>query len=131
VRKIRVLLADGHEAYRKGLARAVKAHPRLELAEQVSDGRRALECVLALAPDIAVLEVRMPGLDGLEVCDILTGLDRRPATKVVLLSGEANETLAAAARIVGVAAVLSTDLARQELCERLVALAQPEPTGTE
>jgi DNA-binding NarL/FixJ family response regulator len=123
VRKITVLLADGHEAYRQGLARAVTAHPRLELAEQVSDGRRALECVLALEPDVAVLEVRMPHLDGLEVCDVLGGLERRPGTRIVLLSSEANETLAAAARVVGVAAVLSKDLARQELCERLVQLA--------
>jgi DNA-binding NarL/FixJ family response regulator len=123
VRKIGVLLADGHEAYRKGLARAVKAHPRLTLAGQVSDGRSALEYVLEHQPDVAVLEVRMPRLDGLEVCDILNGLDRQPRTKVILLSGEANATLESAARVVGVAAVLSKDLARQELCESLVELA--------
>jgi two-component system, NarL family, nitrate/nitrite response regulator NarL len=122
VHKISVLLADGHEAYRKGLARAVKAHPRLQLSAQVSDGRHALEYVLERQPDLAVLELRMPGLDGLEVCDILTGLDRPPRTRVVLLSGEANATLESAANVVG-AALLSKDLARQELCERLVELA--------
>jgi two-component system, NarL family, nitrate/nitrite response regulator NarL len=122
VHKISVLLADGHEAYRKGLARAVKAHPRLQLSAQVSDGRHALEYVLERQPDLAVLELRMPGLDGLEVCDILTGLDRPPRTRVVLLSGEANATLESAANVVG-AALLSKDLARQELCERFVELA--------
>jgi two-component system, NarL family, nitrate/nitrite response regulator NarL len=125
VRKISVLLADGHEAYRKGLARAVTAHPRLALAEQVSDGRRALELVLEHQPDVAVLEVRMPQLGGLEVCDILSGLDRPPRTRVVLLSGEANPTLEAAAKLVGVAAVLSKDLTRHELCEQLVRLGAP------
>jgi len=123
VRKIDVLLADGHEAYRKGLARAVTAHPRLSLAGEVPDGRSALEYVLEHQPDVAVLEVRMPRLDGLEVCDILSGLDREPPTKVVLLSGEANATLESAARVVGVVAVLSKDLTRQELCERLLELA--------
>jgi two-component system, NarL family, nitrate/nitrite response regulator NarL len=124
VRKISVLLADGHEAYRKGLARAVKAHPRLQLAAQVADGRHALEYVLERQPELAVLELRMPGLDGLEVCDILSGLDRPPRTRVVLLSGEANATLESAAKLVG-AALLSKELARQELCERFVKLAAP------
>jgi two-component system nitrate/nitrite response regulator NarL len=128
VRRTTVLLADGHEAYRKGLARAVKAHPRLELADQVADGRRALEYVLEHAPDLAVLELRMPQLDGLEVFDILSGLDQPPPTKVVLISGEANATLEAAARVAGVAALLSKDLARHELCERLAELAGP-PDG--
>ena len=122
MREISVLLADGHEAYRKGLARAVTAHPRLQVSAQVADGRHALEHVLERQPDLAVLELRMPGLDGLEVCDILAGLDRPPRTRVVLLSGEANATLESAAGTVG-AALLSKDLTRQELCERFVKLA--------
>lgn len=89
----------------------------------MSDGRSALEYMLEHQPDVAVLEVRMPRLGGLEVCDILSGLDRPQRTKVVLLSGEANATLESAARVVGVVAVLSKDLTRQELCERLVELA--------
>jgi CheY-like chemotaxis protein len=87
---------------------------------EASDGRRALEELLALEPDIAVLEVRMPQLDGLEVCDILAGLDRRLKTMVVLISGEANETLAASARAMGLAALLNKDSTRTQLCERIV-----------
>jgi two-component system, NarL family, nitrate/nitrite response regulator NarL len=114
-------LADGHEAYRDGLARAVAAHPRLELVAEAADGRRALELLLELEPDVAVLEVRMPGLDGLEVCEILAGLDRSPRTRIVLISGEANETLAAAADAMGIAAVLSKDSTRTQLCDRIAA----------
>jgi two-component system nitrate/nitrite response regulator NarL len=113
-----VLLADGHGAYREGLARAIEAHPRLELIAEAADGRQALEDVLALEPDLAVLEVRMPRLDGLEVSEILRGLDRPLRTRVVLISGEVNETLVAAARATGVAAVLSKESARIELCDR-------------
>src|SRR5437868_15282343 len=83
VRTISVLLADGHEAYRDGLARAIAAHPRLELVAEAADGRRALELVLELEPDVAVLEVRMPELDGLEVCDVIGGVDRPPRPEVV------------------------------------------------
>jgi DNA-binding NarL/FixJ family response regulator len=116
-------LADGHEAYRDGLARAITAHPRLTLAAEVADGRLALEQLMALEPDVAVLEVRMSQLDGLEVCDILASLDRPLATKVVLISGEANETLAASARSMGLAAVLNKDATRTQICERLLEIA--------
>ena len=120
MRKFSVLLADGHEAYRKGLARAIAANPRLELVCEAADGRRALELLLEHEPDVAVLEMRMPGLDGLEVCDILSGLDRPIATRLVLISGEANQTLAAAAGDMGLEAVLSKDLTRSQLCDRIV-----------
>jgi DNA-binding NarL/FixJ family response regulator len=128
VRKISVLLADSHEAYREGLARAIKADPRLELAAEAPDGRGALEQILALRPGVALLEVRMPYLDGLEVWDILNGLDRPIGTRVALISGETNETLASEARAMGVAAVLSKDATRGELCDMIVRIADaPEP----
>jgi DNA-binding NarL/FixJ family response regulator len=120
VRIYSVLLADGHEAYRAGFARAVAAHPRLEVAGQAADGREALELLLATEPDIAVLEIRMPQLDGLEVCEILAGLDRQPRTRIALITGEPNETLARDARAMGLAAVLSKDSSRTQLCERIV-----------
>lgn len=119
-----VLLADSHEAYRDGLARAIAAHPRLSVASKASDGRRALEELLSLEPDIALLEVRMPQLDGLEVCDILAGLDRPVKTKVVLISGEANETLSASVRAMGMSAVLNKDSTRTQICDRLVEICE-------
>jgi two-component system, NarL family, nitrate/nitrite response regulator NarL len=124
VRPFSVLLADGHEAYRDGLARAITAHPRLDLVAEAADGRRALELLLELEPDVAVLEVRMPGLDGLEVCDILAGLDRELRTLIALISGEANETLAAAAHAMGMAAVLNKDSTRTQLCDRIAAIGE-------
>ena len=127
MRTYSVLLADSHEAYREGLARAIAAHPRLALVGEAADGRRALEELLALQPDIALLEVRMPQLDGLEVCDILAGLDRPVGTKVVLISGAANATLASSVQAMGLAAVLSKDSTRTQLCEELVAIGDHDP----
>jgi two-component system nitrate/nitrite response regulator NarL len=124
VQPISVLLADGHVAYREGLARAIEADPRLNLVAEAADGRHALEELLALEPDLAVLEVRMPQLDGLEVCEVLCGLDGELRTHIVLLSGEVNETLEAAARSIGVAALLSKDSSRNQLCDRFVAIAE-------
>ena len=120
MRTFSVLVADGHEAYREGLARAIAAHARLELIAEAADGRLALENILRLEPDIAVLEVRMPRLDGLEVCDILSGLDRPVRTRLALISGEVNETLARAASAVGRAALLDKDWTRSQLCDHIV-----------
>jgi DNA-binding NarL/FixJ family response regulator len=124
VRTFSVLLADGHETYRDGLARAVAAHSRLKLVGEAADGRRALELLLELEPDIGVLEVRMPQLDGLEVCGILARLERPLHTRLVLISGETNETLAAAARDMGLHAVLSKDSTRHQLCDRIVEICE-------
>ena len=117
---IRVFLADGHEGYRAGLARAIGAHPELVLAGEARDGREALEQALVLRPDVVALEVRLDRLGGLDVCRTLTGLDEPVAGQVVLLSGEPNEALAEAARSAGAAAVLDKSAARTAICGRLV-----------
>jgi len=67
---VRVFVADDHPMYREGLVRAIKERPDLELVGQSADGRAALPEIRRLTPDVAVLDVRMPGLTGTEV---LTG----------------------------------------------------------
>jgi two-component system, NarL family, response regulator DevR len=120
--RIRVLLVDGHEGYRTGLARAIAEHPMLELAGEASDGREALEQVLLLQPDLLVLEVRLAKLGGIDVCRTLRGLDVPVGTRPVLLTGERNEAVMTAAADAGALAVLDKSAARHELLERLVQL---------
>lgn len=98
------------------------AHPRLDLVAEAADGRRALELLLEFDPDIAVLEVRMPALDGLDVCEILAGLEQPVGTRIALISSEANQTLAASASAMGLAAVLSKDSTRNQLCDRIAGI---------
>ena len=118
-----MLLVDGHEGYRKGLARAIAEHSLLELAGEASDGREALEQVLLLRPDLLVLEVRLAKLGGIDVCLTLGGLDEPLETRAVLLTGERNEAVTAAAAEAGALAVLDKSATRQELLELLVQLA--------
>jgi two-component system NarL family response regulator len=118
-----VLLVDGHEGYRKGLARAIAEHPALELAGEASDGREALEQALLLKPHVVVLEVRLGSLGGIDVCRTLSGLDEPLDTRTVLLTGERNEALMAEAAQAGASAVLDKSAARHELVQRLVELA--------
>ena len=116
---MRIVIADDHETYRRGLARAIRRFGTLDLVGEASDGTEALKVIREASPDIALLDVRMPGLDGLEVARRLRELG---GITVVLLTGSSTEELTAAADAAGVHALLSKDLARDDICRRLLAL---------
>ncbi|MCW3023426.1 MAG: response regulator transcription factor [Conexibacter sp.] len=116
---LRVVIADDHETYRKGLARAIRRFGTLDLVGEAADGLEALAIVREASPDVALLDVRMPGLDGLEIARRLRELG---GVHVVLLTGSATQTLRAAAEAAGAHALLSKDLARDDICRRLLVL---------
>ena len=62
--RVRVVVADDHPLYREGVLRAIKARPELEAVGVAADGREALAEIERLRPDVAVLDVRMPGSTG-------------------------------------------------------------------
>lgn len=64
--RLRVFLADDHELVREGLRAIVNAQPDMECVGEAGDGRAAVEQVQKILPDVAVLDVSMPGLNGLE-----------------------------------------------------------------
>ncbi len=116
---MRIVIADDHETYRRGLARAIRRFGTLDLVGEASDGAQALEVIREASPDVALLDVRMPGLDGLEVARRLSELG---GVRVVLLTGSGTDELTAAAQAAGVHLLLSKDLARDDICRRLLAL---------
>ncbi len=83
---LRVLLADDHEIIRLGVASALAAQLDCEICAEASDGREALKLVAVTHPHVAVVDLGLPGLNGLD----LTGQIRRyhPETEVVVLSGD-------------------------------------------
>jgi DNA-binding NarL/FixJ family response regulator len=99
----RILIADDSDTVR-GLIRAFLEHRgNVEICAETSDGRATLQAALALRPDLLILDVVMPELNGLEVASILK--ERLPETKTVLFTmyGESIKSLALAA---GVYAIL-------------------------
>jgi two-component system, NarL family, nitrate/nitrite response regulator NarL len=83
---LRVLVADDHPLFRHAICAAIERHPGLALVAQAADGTEALELIDALEPDVAVLDHRMPGLTGAEVCEALQAREDRPATSLLILS---------------------------------------------
>jgi two-component system invasion response regulator UvrY len=70
---IKVLLADDHSIVRAGLCRIVEESGDMEVIAEAADGRETIRLVLETSPDVAVIDISMPGLDGLEVVDQLRG----------------------------------------------------------
>lgn len=65
------MIIDDHPLFRQGLRQAVEADPRFEVVGEADDGPKALEQILKIQPDVAVLDVNLPGLTGLEVASAL------------------------------------------------------------
>jgi two-component system nitrate/nitrite response regulator NarL len=116
---VRVFVADDHPVYRDGMVRAISERPDLELVGEASDGRGALDEIAGARPDVALIDIRMPGLDGLEVL----GAIRRDSTgtQVLLLSAHLDSDLAYRAVAAGAKGYLSKQAARQEICDGIVA----------
>jgi two-component system, NarL family, nitrate/nitrite response regulator NarL len=120
-RPFTVVLADDQRAYREGLARAISRHRGLELLAVVERGNEALHAIESLQPDLALIDVRMGGLLGTTVCELLR--ERHPdlPTRLVLMSADGTSAVGSEP---GVDGFVSKDRSRREICEALVKLAQ-------
>lgn len=81
---IRVILADDHALLREGLRALLGANPAIAVVAEVGDGREALRRAEELKPDVLVMDVSMPGLNGIEAAELVRA--RCPQTQVVMLS---------------------------------------------
>jgi DNA-binding NarL/FixJ family response regulator len=123
-RQMRVFIADDHAGYRGGMARLVDEHPALEVVGEAADGNEALDGVVALQPDLALLDIRMPGLTGLEVCRRLRADRSAPTTRIVLITGTPDRVIAALAADAGAVALLAKETPPTRICAELVAAAK-------
>lgn len=121
-RRVSVLVADDHPAMRGALARLVRDHDALELVGEAADGEQAIAMVEALSPDVALLDVRMPQLDGLGVLSRLR--DAGCAAKVLLISGSDDSEIAHEAIGRGAAGFLSKDSEESEISDAILAVAE-------
>ena len=120
-RRVGVVVADDHPLFREGLERAVRGRPELELLEATGEGREALERIRALAPDVAVLDIRLPGLDGFEVLNAL--VRDGSGTRVVFLSATAEQELVYRAVQAGAHGYFRKEADREAILDGIAAVA--------
>ncbi|OII33827.1 DNA-binding response regulator [Curtobacterium sp. MMLR14_010] len=83
---IRVLVADDQALVRAGISALLGAEPDIEVVGVASDGIEALALARSTRPDVACLDIRMPGMDGIEVARALCGPDADPAVPALMLT---------------------------------------------
>ncbi len=83
---IRVLVADDQDIVRSGLRMILDAQPGIEVVAEAVNGREALELARRLRPDVCLLDIRMPELDGIEVTRLLAGPDAADPLAVVVIT---------------------------------------------
>jgi two-component system nitrate/nitrite response regulator NarL len=119
--RVTVLVADDHPIYREGIVRAIKDRDDLELVGEAADGREALAQIERLDPTVAVLDIRMPGMDGTQVLDSLR--QNGVQTEILFLSAFTEPELAYKTVAAGAKGYLSKESSRREVCDAILTIA--------
>ncbi|MCA1602337.1 MAG: protein kinase, partial [Acidobacteria bacterium] len=120
-REIRVLIADDHPIFREGLAKVISRDARLHIVAQAENGDEAVAHLTELRPDVAVLDLDMPELDGFAVTR--AAQQAKLAVKVIILTSHNNEALFHSALDLGVAGYVLKDSAINEIVGAIRAVA--------
>lgn len=112
---IRVLVVDDQRLVREGIASLLGIQSGIEVVGMAADGKEAIERTLALTPDVVLMDVRMPELDGVAAAAVLRA--RAPTTRVVMLTTFDDEEFVVQALRAGASGYLLKDLPATELAE--------------
>ena len=122
--KVRVVVADDHPLYREGVVRALSASGQVEIVAEAGEGREALAEIQNHEPDVALLDFKLPGLDGVAVTHAVVrdGLQ----TRVLLLSAFTDSGLVYKALQTGAAGYLPKESKREQIVDAVLACARGE-----
>ena len=110
---IRILIADDHEIFRRGLRSLLESHAEWEVCGEATDGQDAVEQAQELNPDVVVLDITMPRLNGLEAAQLIR--NSAPRSKMVILSQHEPSLMRQAALSAGASAYVTKSEVSREL----------------
>jgi two-component system, NarL family, response regulator NreC len=122
MKKIRVLLADDHTLMRRGLRLIVEQQPDLVVVGEAEDGRQAVALAASLKPDVAVLDIGMPNLNGIEAAKQIA--EGESGAAVVILSMHSDETYILRALKAGARGYLLKDSAESDVARAIRSVAE-------
>lgn len=109
-------MVDDHQVVREGLRRMLESEKWIEVVGEATSGEEAIDCVRHLSPDIIFMDIKMPGMGGIEAVRQIKAI--QPSAKVIVLTLYQNEYLAQAAEA-GAAGYLLKDTTREELIQAI------------
>jgi DNA-binding NarL/FixJ family response regulator len=122
MKKLRILLADDHVVMRSGLRALLERQPNLEVIAESDNGRNTVELAGSLKPDVVIMDVAMPMLNGIEATKTIVA--EQPTTAVIILSMHADESYVMRALKAGARGYLLKDSAPADLLNAIQAVSQ-------
>jgi two-component system nitrate/nitrite response regulator NarL len=123
-KRVTVLVADDHPLYREGVVRALSASGQVEIVGEAGDGRAALEQIQEHQPDVALIDYKLPELDGVAVVNAVVR-DQLP-TRVLLVSAYTDSGVVYQALETGAAGFVSKEARREQIVDAVLACARGE-----
>ena len=122
--RVSVVVADDHPVYRDGVVRALSASGQVEVVAEAGDGRSALDAIRAHGPDVALVDFKLPELDGVEVTHAAVRDGLR--TRILLVSAFNDPSVVYQALEAGAAGFLSKEASRDQIVDGVLACARGE-----
>jgi two-component system, NarL family, response regulator NreC len=122
MKKVRILLADDHTVMRAGLRALLERQPNLEIVGEAEDGRQTVQLASSHVPDVVVMDIAMPNLNGVEATRRM--VSKQPTISVVILSMYSDESYVMRALEAGARAYLLKDSAVTDLIRAIEAVSQ-------
>ena len=121
---LRLMIVDDHQIVREGLRFALEVEEDIEVIGEAGEGKEAIQKALELKPDLVLMDVMMPGMNGVDACQEIRNL--LPQTRVVMLTASGDEASVTASLVAGAQGYVLKAAGRDELLRAIRAVAQGE-----
>jgi DNA-binding NarL/FixJ family response regulator len=122
--KQRLLLVDDHEVVRLGLRSLLEHHPQFEVVGEAANSKETMEKIESIRPDIVLLDIRLPGISGIEVCEEIT--QNYPDVRVIILTSYAEDEMLFSAIRAGASGYVLKQIGGDDLIRAIEAVGRGE-----